>query len=132
MLLANPLLAAPTLAEEGLAPHDVVAVYLFEASAPTHWMPLSADALARKLAALRAHASQLMLWDGESCARTRAAEIAALGRSHGMRWRFAEAFTRIALAAPAPRELPRRETPARSRWPSLAGTIAGLLIGVRG
>ncbi len=128
MPLANTLLAAPALAEEGLAPHDVAAVYLFEASAPTHWMPLSADTLARKLAALRAHASQLALWDGESCARARATDMAARGRAHGLRCRFAESFTRILLSAPAPSGQLGRRTPFRTRWPSLAG----LLLGARG
>lgn len=103
MPLANTLLAAPTLAAEGLEPHDVEQVYLFETALPTHWMPLNDHELTHKLAALRAHASQLAAWDGEACARARAEQTAANARDYGIHCRFAEAFASIRLAcAPVP------------------------------
>lgn len=101
MPLANTLLAAPALAEEGLEPHDVAEVFLFEAAQPTHWMPLTDEDLTHKLASLRAHTSQLRLWDGERCARERAQATAQAGRAHGVRARFAESFAHIQIAAPA-------------------------------
>jgi LmbE family N-acetylglucosaminyl deacetylase len=76
MPLANTLLAAPSLLAEGLEPHDVSRIYLFEPATPTHWMPLTDADVARKLEALRAHASQLATWDGVSAAVAYGAQAA--------------------------------------------------------
>lgn len=101
MPLANTRLAAPSLLQEGLEPHDVAAVYLFQPAAPTHWMSLTPDDMQRKLAALHAHASQLLLWDGESCAYEQAYAVAEAARGRGIGCELAEEFTRIQLVAPA-------------------------------
>lgn len=128
MPLANTLLAAPALAEEGLEPHDVGEVFLFEAAAPTHWMALSQEDLARKVAALRAHASQLRLWDGERCLRERAQATALAGRAHGLRARFAEAFAHIQIAAPGrPAALPHARRRLGSPRTALVGMLSAVL-----
>jgi LmbE family N-acetylglucosaminyl deacetylase len=99
MPLANTCLAAPALRAEGLEPHDVRALYLFEPAAPSHWMPLTAQVVARKIAALREHASQLALWDGEGCVYQRARATAQIAATRGVRCAFAEDYARIQLAA---------------------------------
>lgn len=53
----NPM-AFPWLARDGLAPHDVRRLYLFWSNRPTARIDVSAT-LERKLAALRAHVSQI-------------------------------------------------------------------------
>lgn len=98
MPLANTRLAAPELIGEGLEPHDVAAVYLFEAAQPTHWMPVTSEEVARKIAALRAHVSQMTLWDGGASAHARAQAAARIARTHGIACDLAEAFACIQLA----------------------------------
>jgi LmbE family N-acetylglucosaminyl deacetylase len=98
MPLANTSLAAPELRAEGLEPHDVRSILLFEPARPTHWMPLSAQALERKVAALSAHASQLQDWDGVACVQGRARATARVAAAHGVRCTFAEDYARIQLA----------------------------------
>jgi LmbE family N-acetylglucosaminyl deacetylase len=100
MPLANTLLAAPTLAAEGLAPHDVQSVYLFDPAAPTAWMPLAQRDVQRKLAALEAHASQLIGWDAAAAAYGAMRQAAQLARASGVRCNLAEAFTLVQLHAP--------------------------------
>jgi LmbE family N-acetylglucosaminyl deacetylase len=53
----NPM-AFPWLVREGLAPHRVGRIYLFWTTAPNAWVDVSAT-IDRKVAALRAHASQI-------------------------------------------------------------------------
>jgi LmbE family N-acetylglucosaminyl deacetylase len=53
----NPM-AFPWLARQGLAKHDVRRLYLFWSNKPNAWVDVS-DTLERKIAALRAHASQI-------------------------------------------------------------------------
>jgi len=55
---ARNAMAFPWLARDGLAPHAVHRLYLFWSNQPTAWIDVSGT-LARKLDALRAHASQL-------------------------------------------------------------------------
>jgi LmbE family N-acetylglucosaminyl deacetylase len=100
MPLANTLLAAPALAEEGFAPHDVQLVYLFDPIAPTSWMPLTPRDAERKIAALRAHASQLVDWDGVRSAYETMRHTARAARANRVPCRLAEAFTSVRLAAP--------------------------------
>jgi hypothetical protein len=90
MPLANTLLAAPALADEGFAPHDVQTVYLFDPAAPTDWMPLTPREVERKLAALQAHASQPIGWDGAGYADAAMRRTARLARSNGVRCTYAE------------------------------------------
>ncbi len=115
MPLANTLLAAPALAEEGLLPHDVAQVLLFEAATPTHWMPLSDADLICKHSALNAHTTQFVHWDGIACSSARTARLAAQARRYGIRCAHAEAFCRIVLAAPQPVARPA-PVPARRSW----------------
>lgn len=101
MPLANTLLAAPVLADEGLEPHDVEVIYLFEPAAPTHWMPLSAELLEHKIAALCAHTSQLADWNAAAAATEHARQTAVAARAAGLECALAEAFSCVRLSAPA-------------------------------
>ncbi len=55
---ARNAMAFPWLARDGLAPHAVHRLYLFWSNQPSAWIDVSST-IDRKLAALRAHASQL-------------------------------------------------------------------------
>lgn len=55
---ARNAMAFPWLARDGLAPHTVKRLYLFWSNEPSAWVDVTAT-LDRKLAALRAHASQV-------------------------------------------------------------------------
>jgi LmbE family N-acetylglucosaminyl deacetylase len=55
---ARNAMSFPWLARDGLAPHDVRRIYLFWSNRPTAWVDVSAT-IGRKIAALRAHASQI-------------------------------------------------------------------------
>lgn len=100
MPLANTHLAAPELAAEGLEPHDVERIYLFETTSPTAYMPLEQHHLERKLYAFQAHASQLENWDGEFAIAERAMDTADAARAQGLECIYAEDFTCVQLAAP--------------------------------
>lgn len=101
MPLANTLLAAPELREEGLEPHDVREVYLAIPAEPTAFVPLTPDDLERKVAAMRAHASQIAQFPGfEQLLRQMSAEIAAQARNAGVICEAAESFVRVVLAPP--------------------------------
>lgn len=121
MPLANTLLAAPTLAAEGFAPHDVGAVYLFDPAAPTDWMPLTDREVERKMMALRAHASQLADWDGVACCSATMRDAALAARAAGVRCALAEPFTAVRLAAPERPAMPLRRPGARTHGPVQAG-----------
>ena len=118
MPLANTRLAARTLLEEGLEPHDVRAVYLFDPATPTDWMPLARRELEQKASALQAHASQLTLWDGVAAAYTHARDTAQAANRAGVSCAYAEAFVRIQLGAHAPQPQPARR---RALVPAVAG-----------
>jgi LmbE family N-acetylglucosaminyl deacetylase len=136
MPLANTCLAAPELYAEGLAPHDVRSLYLFEPSAPSHWMPLSRQAIEQKMAALQAHASQLELWDGVGCAYARARAAAKVANANGIRCAFAEDYARIELAPDGQYiGLPwaGRQAPVLGRLArSLRGAATGVVSALRG
>lgn len=77
----------PELLAAGLAPHRVAQVFFAGPTAPNTWIDISAT-IDRKVAALRAHASQVGDADDlEAWIRERAAE---LGRAKGLR--YAETF----------------------------------------
>lgn len=126
MPLANTRLAAPALLAEGLEPHDVRAVYLFEAAQPTHWMPVTPEEVARKIAALRAHESQLLLWDGGASAYERAQRTAHAARAAGVRCGLAESFACVQLAPP-PASSQRHSHAISSRSDRLAPARLNLL-----
>ena len=93
MPLANTRLAAPELLEEGLEPHDVEMVYLASPVRPTHWMPLAADDMERKIAMMGAHTSQVSSgWDYKGMLTNFASEAARLARENGVECDLAEAF----------------------------------------
>jgi LmbE family N-acetylglucosaminyl deacetylase len=72
---ARDRLTFPELLAEGLEPHRVREVYLAGAAAPDVAIDISAT-MDRKLASLRAHASQLSDWDFEPMVREWARETA--------------------------------------------------------
>lgn len=99
MPLANTLLAAPELREEGLEPHDVREVYLAVPAEPTRFVPLSPDDLERKIAAMRAHASQIAQFPNfEQLLRQMASDTAAQARAVGVECEAAESYVYINLA----------------------------------
>ncbi len=52
----------PELLQEGLEPHTIPSVYIFGAAEPDCWVDIT-DSIETKIAALKAHASQLGEWD---------------------------------------------------------------------
>lgn len=121
MPLANTLLAAPSLAAEGHAPHDVASIYLFDPLAPTAWMPLALRDAERKIAALEAHASQLAGWDAAGAAYRSMREAARAARTAGVRCALAEAFTCVQLVEPARAKEPARRASASLQIASQVG-----------
>jgi LmbE family N-acetylglucosaminyl deacetylase len=97
MPIANTRLAALELLEQGLEPHDVAAVYLAIPDSPTLWMPLEPIDLDRKIAATRAHASQMGDWDASKMIRDFALQAAEQARANGAACELAEAFVYIGL-----------------------------------
>jgi LmbE family N-acetylglucosaminyl deacetylase len=87
---ARDWMTFPELLAEGLEPHKVAEVYLAGAKEPDCWIDISAQ-METKLAALRAHASQLGDWDPEEMIRTWARETAERNPNphHG---EFAESY----------------------------------------
>lgn len=112
MPTANTLLAAPELLAEGLEPHDVSLVYISSWGNATVWAPLTEEDLAAKIAALRAHHSQLATWDPADGMREWAMSAATAAREHGVECDLAEGFIRITLRAPEPAAKESGETTA--------------------
>jgi LmbE family N-acetylglucosaminyl deacetylase len=101
MPLANTLLAAPELRDEGLEPHDVREVYLAIPAEPTTYVPLEPDDLERKVTAMRAHAGQIAQFPGfEDLLRQMAQDTAAQARANGVICEAAESYVRVVLAPP--------------------------------
>ena len=102
MPIANTRLAALELLEEGLEPHDVGAVYLAIPDRATLWMPLEQADMNDKIAAMRAHKSQVGDWDASKMIHDFAQQAAAeAARAHGVECELAEAYVRIVLRQPA-------------------------------
>ncbi len=80
----------PELLAEGLEPHKVAEVYLAGAKEPDCWIDIS-EQMTTKLAALRAHASQLGDWDPEEMIHTWARETAERNPNQG-HGEYAESF----------------------------------------
>lgn len=97
MPIANTRLAALELLDEGLEPHDVAQVYIAFPDRSTIWMPLSEQDLDRKIAAMRAHASQMGSWDVAGMLRGFAAAAAQEARASGIACDLAEAYVYIEL-----------------------------------
>ena len=79
------------LLEEGLEPHNVERVYIHGSEKPDTWVDI-AGTIEIKLAALRAHASQLGDWDPEKMIREWATEE---GKQGGLQ--YAEAYKVMVL-----------------------------------
>lgn len=73
---ARDPLTFPELIDEGLAAHKTPEVYLFGAREPDVWIDVT-DSLDKKIAALKAHASQIKDWDPTEMMRDWARETAA-------------------------------------------------------
>lgn len=85
---ARDRMTFPDLLAEGLAPHKVQEVYVADAKDPDVWIDIT-DHLDTKLAALRAHASQIADWDPEPMLRDWAREAA---NGHDGAGEYAESF----------------------------------------
>lgn len=92
------------LEEEGIMPHKVNYVYISNYSDPDFYVDISGT-IETKLAALRAHKSQLGDWDPEERIRQRAQQV---GRQVGLA--YAEGFRRVTLQAVMAAEEPELET----------------------
>lgn len=97
MPTANTRLAALELIDEGLEPHDVEEVYLAAPVNAEVWVPLEPEQFAKKIAALRLHASQMGDWEPEPFVREWAVGAAATAREHGVECELAEGFAYIDL-----------------------------------
>lgn len=89
--VAGTRLAFPELAAEGLEPHEVVEVYLAGAESPDRWVDITGY-LDQKIAALRAHKSQMRDWDPADMIKEWARTTAQEARKHGHEMEYAEAF----------------------------------------
>ncbi len=99
MPLANTRLAAPELLEEGLEPHDVTFVYMASPVNPTHWIALSDEDMACKVAMMGAHTTQVSNgWDFKGMLTGFAQESARAAREHGIECELAESFYVVNLA----------------------------------
>lgn len=98
MPLANTRLAAPELLADGLEPHDVREVFLAMPAEPTLFVPLEEADITTKLAALAAHACQMVQFPGYAdFVRSLGAEIAARASVAGTPCAAAEAYVHITL-----------------------------------
>jgi LmbE family N-acetylglucosaminyl deacetylase len=96
MPVASTRLAFPELAAEGLAPHNVREIYIAGTQTPDRWVDV-AEFLDTKVAALRAHRSQLHEWDPTEDMKRWAAENGNTARKHGHDMQYAEQFKYIKL-----------------------------------
>jgi LmbE family N-acetylglucosaminyl deacetylase len=92
--VAGTRLAFPELAAEGLAPHEVKEVYISGTGAPDRWVDITGY-LDRKIAALRAHKSQMRDWDPAENIEKWVRATASDARKHGHTMEMAEAFKYI-------------------------------------
>jgi LmbE family N-acetylglucosaminyl deacetylase len=101
MPLANTLLAAPELLEEGLEPHDVHELYLAIPDQPTLFAAFEPQDLERKVAAMGAHASQVAQFPGfAELMGSMARQTAELARASGVDCELAESYVYINLRRP--------------------------------
>jgi LmbE family N-acetylglucosaminyl deacetylase len=90
---AGTRLIFPELLAEGLEPHEVGQVYIHGAERPDTWVDI-ADTLEVKLAALRAHKSQMGEWDPSDMLTLWAAE-----QGRRVKLKAAEAYRRMTLVS---------------------------------
>ncbi|HLZ23744.1 MAG TPA: PIG-L family deacetylase [Ktedonobacterales bacterium] len=91
MPLSDTRLATPELNAEGLAPHKVKEVFMSSSVNADRWVDVEGY-LDRKLAALRAHESQMRDWDPSPMVEQWAKENANQARKHGHDMKYAESF----------------------------------------
>ncbi|MGH2514832.1 MAG: PIG-L deacetylase family protein [Ktedonobacterales bacterium] len=96
MPLSDTRLATPELNAEGLAPHQVNEVYIVSSDHADRWVDVEGY-LERKIAALRAHVSQMRDWDPAPMVEQWAKENANQARKHGHDLKYAESFKYIRL-----------------------------------
>ncbi len=89
--VAGTRLAFPELAAEGLEPHEVAEVYIAGTEDADRWVDISGY-LDHKMAALRAHKSQMRDWDPGDMVKEWARNTAQEARKHGHEMEYAEAF----------------------------------------
>ena len=92
--VAGTRLAFPELAAEGLEPHEVKEVYISGTGAPDRWVDIT-DSLPQKIAALRAHKSQMRDWDPAENIEKWARATADEAHKYGHTMKMAEAFKYI-------------------------------------
>jgi LmbE family N-acetylglucosaminyl deacetylase len=92
--VAGTRLAFPELAAEGLETHEVKEVYISGTTEPDRWIDISGY-LEQKVAALKAHKSQMGDWDPTEMVREWAKETANSARKHGHEIEYAEAYKYI-------------------------------------
>jgi LmbE family N-acetylglucosaminyl deacetylase len=96
MPLASTRLATPQLAAEGLAPHNVKEIYISGGEQADRFVDIGGY-LEKKVAALKAHASQMRDWDPTEGVEKWARETGNAARRHGHDMTFAEAFKYVRL-----------------------------------
>jgi LmbE family N-acetylglucosaminyl deacetylase len=94
MPVAGTRLAFPELAAEGLSPHEVSEVYITGTEQADRWVNITGYVEA-KVAALRAHASQLKDWDPTERVAQWARETANVARKYGHEFEYAEGYKYI-------------------------------------
>jgi LmbE family N-acetylglucosaminyl deacetylase len=96
MPVASTRLAYPELAAEGLGPHNVHEIYITGTQSADRWVDIG-DYLETKIAALRAHKSQMRDWDPAEGIKRWAEENGNTARKYGHDAQYAEAFKYIKL-----------------------------------
>ncbi len=96
MPLSDTRLATPELNAEGLAPHKVKEIYMGSSQNADRWVDIEGY-LDRKVAALRAHKSQMRDWDPAQGVEQWARETGNSAKRHGHDMTYAEAFKYIRL-----------------------------------
>ncbi len=95
--VAGTRLAFPELAAEGLEPHEVTEVYISGVDEPDRWVDITGF-LDQKIAALRAHESQMRGWDPaemQTMITQWAKGSADQARKHGHEFEYAEGYKYI-------------------------------------
>jgi LmbE family N-acetylglucosaminyl deacetylase len=92
--VAGTRLAFPELAAEGLEPHEVTEVYIAGPDAPDRWVDITGY-LDKKIAALRAHKSQMRDWDPAENITEWARNTGLDAHKHGHDMQYAEAYKYI-------------------------------------
>ncbi|MDE3228969.1 MAG: PIG-L family deacetylase [Chloroflexota bacterium] len=96
MPVASTRLAFPELAAEGLETHNVREIYISGTQSADRWVNIEGY-VEKKVAALRAHVSQLRDWDPQEGITEWAKEGGAAARKHGHDFTYAEGFKYIRM-----------------------------------